>query len=394
MPYVRRFELRTSQSADELKAWYIRRYRDARTESDFLRIKFPRIGAAPSYLYVPVSLTERPADLAKLLTDKGANWSPDVTERRKAIEIIAKKLPDQIGTMLSQGGWHGEIFMLGTDPIGCKDQRYILRNEFVPQAKESIGCSGTLAEWQERVARPAAKSRYAMFAIMHGLAAPLFRFAGLDEGAIFHLGGDGSTGKTSALMAGASVAGASELTDWNSSERGMHERAAIMSGLQIVLDDTERQPATAARVAALNTLSHTLTSGRSQTYSRVVKGSLPDLRWDCWALSSGPSTMEHAAQKVGYTRTDGDRVRWIDIPSPAAVSGGIWDLARCDSEEDYARLSEALREAASQFHGEVARKWIRLLQVNQNLCREHIPTAIERFISRNCPDAGSVERRI
>jgi len=65
-----------------------------------------------------------------------------------------------------------------------------------------------------------------------------------------------------------------------------------------------------------------------------------------------------------------------------------------ETPREYARRSEALADAARNFHGAAAAKWIKTVQANQEFFRERVPARINMFLDRNCPNAGDVERRI
>jgi uncharacterized protein (DUF927 family) len=107
---------------------------------------------------------------------------------------------------------------------------------------------------------------------MLALAAPLVRHSNLPESAIFNFVGPSGTGKTTAVLAAASVLGSvDQLGDWNSRDRALHEYAAAGSDLLVVLDDMERfRPDSGRRLNALSSRLHVLTAGTSTGYSYGV----------------------------------------------------------------------------------------------------------------------------
>jgi hypothetical protein len=396
MPFKRNINICLG-SDDTWVRWTVRRYRDVTSDIDMLHLRFPRAGDSAAELLVPLSFLDRPSEMIRLLVDKAAIWPPAHADRLLILGLIATSLPDQVGTILGHCGWHDGVFQLGTKTIGAPAKRCILRPEFAKKAGQLVHQTGTLEQWQQRVAASAADSSYAAFAIMHALAAPLFRFdPNMPEGAIFHFGAPSGSGKTTALIAGASVAGSLPLSDWSASDRALHERAAVTNGLQLILDDTERLPATSSPLVRLAHIAHTLTSGQSQDYAAPVQSSLPPLTWDCWAISSGPTVIEEQFTQAGVPRSDGDRVRWIDIQVPDRDRGGIWDRIGDDEAQgvNYALRSESLVSAARVFNGVAALEWIRIVQGDLNRYREKVPERVSRFLTRECPNAGDVERRI
>lgn len=61
---------------------------------------------------------------------------------------------------------------------------------------------------------------------------------------------------------------------------------------------------------------------------------------------------------------------------------------------DYALRSESLVSAARVFDGVAALEWIKIVQSDLNWYREKVPERVSRFLTRECPNAGVVERRI
>lgn len=375
--------------------WAVRCYRDEMTEEHLLHFEFPCIGDRKGSATLPRSMGASTSRLASELSGKGAALPHDKRACEAWLSSLIKALPRRIGTLAGATGWHGRSFLLGPELIGASDVPVILRPTVSQQGGWLSGKTGNFEDWRSRVAKPAAGSSYASFAIMHALAAPLYKFAGLPEGAIFNFSAPSSVGKTTALKVGASVSGDPNiLTDWNATLRGLQERAAAHSGLQLILDDTETiRPHERDVLQTLLSVTHKLTSGTSTDYAESVQATQRPLHWTCWAISTSPRGIDSAFEAAGRPRSESDRVRLIDIPVRKATGGGIWD--RCSSADvPMAERSERLGKACQANYGYPLREWLEYVVDHQDDMGDEIQRHIQRFVAKLCPHAGGVERRI
>ncbi|OBQ84078.1 DUF927 domain-containing protein [Mesorhizobium sp. WSM3873] len=369
----------------------IRRYRDE-DGREWVLIAFKRYDHLEETELLPRQKAMNPKELRSALLARGATQD----EANLDFARLEAELSPVSGILASRTGWHNRSFLISADRcIGDDDVRLNPALDLggfldVPST------AGTLKGWQKHVATPALRSDYTAFAILHALAAPLFRFSRsrLQEGALFHLCASGSTGKTTALKMGASVSGPQEkLPDWDSRTRALQELAATRNGLQLVLDDTEKIK-DAAKWKILGSTVHQLTGGKGTTYSQAVQDRLPNVKFDGWGLSTGPLSIEKEFALGGYVRTDGDRARMIDIPVPGKTLGGIWSTAGYAANKERAKASEDLTNAAKIDYGTALIKWVDYLVSNQDKLEALVARHIDKFVDHMCSDNGGVERRI
>ncbi|TIL35965.1 DUF927 domain-containing protein [Mesorhizobium sp.] len=394
---ARAVNISSATGGQPAKKWLVRRYADGASGAHLLGLSFPTFGGGRGKLLLPMSTTAAPREIVKALIDRGADWPNDAAQQERSIGQIISAVPDQACVLSGTSGWVDDVFMFGKLAIGAHKGAYRVHEHLIRGTERLAKKAKTSDTWKRSVAKSAAKSSYAAFTIMQALAAPLLIFADLPEGAIFHFGGSGSTGKTTALMAGASVYGAAHpLPGWQAGERGLHERAAANSDLQLILDDTEKLPVTSRnRYQEIASIAHTLTSGESRDYAQSVQKTLPKLQWRCWAVSSGPNIMEREFAGASHNWSDGDRARWIDIPVPSKNEGGVWD--RVPAKESFkarGKRSNDLFRRTNRAYGAIGRQWIRLVQEKRQDFAVNLPREIDRFVDRVCPTGGGVERRI
>ncbi|MBX9453297.1 MAG: DUF927 domain-containing protein [Mesorhizobium sp.] len=374
------------------------RWRDHAQGLDLLGIDFRRSGDGRiNTVLLEMSARDTPSKIASALLDRGASLPEDKRDREQLISSLIGRIPATPGVLASRSGWHSGAFLLGRKEFGAS--RSELRSKVAVTGRLANFASkrGLLSEWTQRVAKPARHSSIASFTIMAALAAPLSRFAGLDEGVVFGLCGPSSTGKTTALQAAQSVLGPSvALADWNLTDRALDELAAAHSDLPLVLDDLERFRASSGnRASSLSGRLHKFTGGQSTMYAATVQPSLPMLEWQGWALSSSPRSLR---QEFALNRREpslGDLVRWIDLVVEPAQQGGIWDLAEPNElAASAAARSEELKVATGKFYGTAMRKWIRHLVAVHETLPDEMSTLVEFFVAEVCPSASGVERRI
>lgn len=381
-------------SREEIE-WSVRRYRDDLAQEDHLHIVFPRAGGDKGSILVPMAAISAPGKVTSDLLKKGADLSANRRERSGFVQSLIDKIPTTSGKLATSTGWCDRSFLSRDEFFKWEDEDALLHPDASAANSWVAQKSGTFESWRSSVAEPSAGSSYASFAIMHALASPLYRFAGLSEGAIFNFSAPSSVGKTTALRAGASVTGdPTVLPDWNATTRGLQERAAAHSSMQLILDDTETlRLGREDRFTALHTITHNLTVGKSTDYAGSVHGHLRPLQWTCWAISTSPHPIDAMYAAAKRERSGGDQVRLIDIPVPKADCGGIWDRSDdgCDSA---AVQSETLRTGSVENHGHAFAEWVAHLVIYQDEIAPLVRHHMNRFVEKVAPGASDMERRI
>ncbi|EKN3392579.1 DUF927 domain-containing protein [Yersinia enterocolitica] len=138
------------------------------------------------------------------------------------------------------------VFMFGPLPVFIPEREGI--QGVIPSedmnVNHSIVVAGTLEEWQESVAGKV-HGLLPKLAILVGLSSSILPLVG-ESGAIFHICGDSSTGKTAAMQIGASVNGLAaepgsgsptQIQRWNSTSNGLELLMATSNGSTLCLDE-------------------------------------------------------------------------------------------------------------------------------------------------------------
>lgn len=138
------------------------------------------------------------------------------------------------------------VFQFGPYPIFVAEREGI--QDVIPgenmMINHGIAVSGSLEQWQEQIAQRVC-GMAPKLSILVGLSSSLLPLLG-ESGAIFHLCGDSSTGKTAALQAGASVNGLAaepgsgsptQIQRWNSTSNGLELLMVMNNGTTLCLDE-------------------------------------------------------------------------------------------------------------------------------------------------------------
>lgn len=183
---------------------------------------------------------------------------------------------------------------------------------------------GTLEEWQSNVATPALHSKRLMFGLSVALAAPLLQILDLPC-VTFHLNGTSGDGKSSILMAMASVYGDKErVTGWDKTKNGFEAVAVRHNNQPLIIDEIGQGEA-----ESLNYVAYQLNNGVGKDRMTRTTAWRKAPRWSLIALSAGEfplSEMKRLKSRNGRAHTaTGERVRFICIPCDAGQGLGVLD---------------------------------------------------------------------
>lgn len=181
----------------------------------------------------------------------------------------------------------------------------------------SITSQGSLTEWQENIAAHTRGNSILLNCILLALTGPLLKVLGLDGGG-FHIYGNSSRGKTTALQVAASVWGCgsdpaidsvnSFAQRWNSTANALEAIAAVHSDLLTALDELGTYNGTDLGIDVYTIAGgqgkSTLTSSRKIRQVRTWRGNI---------LSNGEKSMRQAIEESGRTAKAGQMLRIIDI---------------------------------------------------------------------------------
>jgi putative DNA primase/helicase len=215
------------------------------------------------------SLHADPGMLVATLAGQGLMVS--ARHRRELVDYLNAVDGDQRVTMVACTGWHkiGDqpVFVLPNESLGKPASEVVVLNgtEISPYAVR-----GTLADWQNGIARRTAGQRLGVLAVSTAFAGPLLILVRSDGGGI-HYRGLSSIGKTSHLRCAASVWGPPTFVrSWRATANALEATAQQHTDTLLALDELNAGTGREVYAAAYQ-LSAGIGKGRSHRDSSARK---------------------------------------------------------------------------------------------------------------------------
>jgi uncharacterized protein (DUF927 family) len=283
-------------------------------------------------------------------------------------------------------GWHGDVFVLPDEVIGQSDEIVVFQNAHALEPAYSV--AGSIEEWRDAIARPAAGNSRLVFAISAALAAPLLDVVGEESGG-FHLRGASSSGKTTALKVASSVWGHPNTYSrlWRATTNGLEGLAALHNDGLLILDELSQiDPKEAGEAAYL------LANGQGKARATRLGTARQAARWRLLFLSSGEESLSALMARAGRKVNAGQEVRLAEIDADAGAGLGLFEDLHGHSSP--AAFALALKDAASRYHGAVGLAWLRQIVADRSAVAEYITDGIKQFVADVLPKdaAGQVVR--
>lgn len=382
--------------------WKAVRLIDERTGDSCIGFHFPTRQHGSRFEVIDEDLAEQPGKVRERLKKRGAAFEGTKAEQIAFTHKLLKQLSPKPLTLAMKPGFRNrDGFVLGSRMLGTAKGNFLWNRH----AERDIGDGcGSRAAWNCDVGLVALNSTYLTFALCVALAAPLPTYA-LDrrqkrlvsEAAVFNFSGESGSGKSSINRAAAGTFGPPQLGKWDFTRRGLEESAEERNDLTLILDDTETHNEEHLTFkSALRYVNQIVTSGQSKTMSRVARAAqLPSLSWNAWGLTSSPKSLEEIADEIGWKRTNGERVRFIDIPVPRVTEGGIFDRLEDDELqriERSKRLIDQLDQGVTRNYGGIFPLWINFLFSTNSA--DQVYRLTERFVTLVAPAAAGYDERV
>lgn len=215
------------------------------------------------------------------------------------------------------GGWTDETFSCFVFGDGLTVQAEGGdRAELAAGAKAPIiKTRGTLEDWQRVNAEIAPHSMRLSFAVAAALAAPVLPIVG-DMSRIFHFYGQSSGGKTSLMLAAASVWGDKTFKrSWDTTKAAPAALAKMYNNLPLIFDELK-----AAR-DVVKDVGYMIGNGQDRSRSDRNGNAREARTWSLYALSSGEGSLAEIKSQncrgMDAGVATGELVRFIDIPAQA-----------------------------------------------------------------------------
>ena len=300
-------------------------------------------------------------------------------------EYLATARPDRRARCVARVGWHGGRFVL---PEGATfsapseaDEEVILQG--ATPLNHSYRVAGTFEDWQREVAEPARGNSRLVLALSIAFAAPLLHLLG-QEGGGFHVRGQSSIGKSTALIVAGSAWGGGGVggyvRSWRSTDNGLETTAAAHCDAPLLLDELAQIAPEAAGATA-----YMLTAGAGKVRAGRHGEGRAVAEWRTLFLSNGEIGLADKIAEDGRGRRAmaGQAVRVVDLPADAGTGLGMFeDLHGFGTADAFARH---LKAAAAKSYGHAARKFLETIVRDLPGTVEAVRKTQAGFAAEFCP---------
>lgn len=250
----------------------------------------------------------------------------------------------------SATGWHSSnLFIMPRQNIGPGDAIY--QSEAVNF--DDFRQAGTLDGWQQEIGARCEGNPLLMLAVCAALAGPLLYHL-QRQGGGFHIVGDSSTGKSSAIQAAASVWGHGQqfTRTWRATGNGLEGIAAQRNDTLLALDEIGE-----ADSREIGSVVYALANGTGKARASRTGAARAAKRWRVALLSSGELGLSAHMAIGGKRSRAGQEIRLLDIAGSRTF--GAWDkLHGLASGQEF---SDALQRASVTQYGHAGPAFIREL---------------------------------
>jgi putative DNA primase/helicase len=327
------------------------------------------------------------AEYRRELLAQGFMVPTDTHRRRWLTDYLQSRQPAELVRIVDRVGWHGRAYVLPRETLGDDGGERILFQSEAP-TDGNFEQRGTLAQWQERIGRLCEGNSRLTFAASCAFAGPLLAWAVGTDGGGFHLVGDSSCGKTTALRVAASVWGGREyLQRWRATDNGLEGMAAQHSDSLLCLDELAQLDAKVAGESA-----YMLANGQGKSRAGRTGAARPRLSWRLLFLSAGEVGLaEHMSEANKRTRA-GQELRMIDLPADTGHGCGVFDVLH--GHEGGGAQAQHLARACETTFGAAGRSWLEHLTEHTDglarLLRERMDACEVKIVPESA--AGQVQR--
>jgi putative DNA primase/helicase len=325
------------------------------------------------------------SEVRKMLLSMGLK----IGEDRKAKDFLTRYLlscdPIERVRTIDRTGWHGQLYVLPEGPIGksCGEKVLFLG----PVISQPIfHTSGTLEDWQNRIAALCIGNSRLIFSLSAAFAGPLLGICHEENGG-FHLRGASSTGKTTSLYVAASLFGGKDyIQRWRATANGLEATAKMYNDLLLLLDEMgEISPKDAGEVAYM------LGNGTGKARADRSGGARDKAKFRCLFLSTGEISLPQHMLEDGKKARAGQETRIADIPADLGLYG-VFETVH--GYADGAAFANAIMESVRECHGVAGREYICCLSKDFDIVRNAVDATIDSFVEEYVSkgSSGQVKR--
>jgi putative DNA primase/helicase len=328
-------------------------------------------------------------EIRKRLYSAGLNISTNKAARSYLNDYLQAVRPLQMVRSVSRFGWHEGVKSPFETFIIPGVQRRIDGERIVFQSGNELAhnyrISGTLSEWQSKVAALCFRNNRLIFALSVAAAPPLLALTGEYSGG-FHIFGSSSTGKTTALLVGGSFWGGGGRLgfghSWRSTRNGLEAICTLHNDSLLILDELSQLDAKEAA-----TVAYDVANGSGKSRMNRGGGMRDTYKWNLLFLSSGEVDLSAHVKAAGGRNRGGQEVRMVGLQADAGKGLGLFEDCHGMKPSEFAGV---LAENSRKYYGTPIAPFLEFVQSHRKEIAEEFPFYKKDFIEQMCP-AGNGE---
>lgn len=336
---------------------------DRATNEAVIELSFATIGGGHGKTLLKPSELLDSERVLKHLLDRNAVLPTDENKRTDLIQKAIAMKPKALVVLPQHMGWQnkGRGFLAATGAIGCCSSREVGLPAWVT-AKQSIIQSkkGTLAGWKEGVARRCCYSTAAITTVSAAFAAPLLRASKMPSSGI-NIYGISKAGKTSALLAGASVGGIgveNRMPNFRSTTAARGELSCAFNDQMLPLNEVGLLGGKRMAYEPIRELIYQVSEGRDtlrHSESKYAKSARAS-EFRTIFVSTAEHSFDRYAKLANQRRDEGEYARCLDVAACAEGGHTIMDrvpksVPKADRKAWRRNEVIQLRMACAAHHG-------------------------------------------
>jgi len=328
----------------------------------FRLLKFQQFQGVWRYWIMPMSLLRKPhgEDLRGRLLDLGLQINID--EKGHLARYINSCHPTKSLNILSQPGWQNNNFSVFVLPdMTFMSNRHTDSTQFYYQSDsdsdKNLYCQrGTLTDWQQNISRYCIDNPLLTLAVCSAFAGPLLRPVS-QQGGGFHIFGDSSMGKSTALSVASSVWGNDRFNkSWRGTANGLEATGVQHNDSLLPLDEISQ-----CDPREIGQLVYSLANGFGKQRANKLGLARTTSEWRVMILSNGERSIDDVIALGGKKSQAGQEIRLLNIP----LFGQYGSFNCLHDKKTGCELSNHLKFASTQFYGVAGVEFLKQL-INEN----------------------------
>ena len=313
------------------------------------------------------------------LQGHGFSVTPEGIMNVKEFLASADSYTTKRARLATKTGWSEDArtFALPHKNLGAEKAEKVVMQQ-TPGTAKMYRQAGTLEEWKREVAEKSVGNSRLTFMMCAALTGPMLYLTGGESGG-FHIVGESSKGKSTALRLAASIWGdqGGHFKSWRTTDNAAESLAVFSNDTCLVLDEIGEAPA-----KACSDLAYMLANGTGKSRAGRDGQAKAAQTWRTTFLSSGEITLSQKLSEVDKKLQAGQAVRIAEILADAGRNMGVFE--DCHGMKP-AEFAVKIKDVSRELYGTAGPAFVESLIKTDEISKK-IKVLSEDFAKRVCEE--------